>query len=338
MPTWLEWALGLVAGSGLFVLAMPWLVRPFWIAVTCPRYGLSVRGAGNIPKSGPVLIVANHVSWVDGFLLAAACPRRARFLVYAVYIDVPGLRFLARRGGLIPVPATGPRAQRAALDAARKALDRGETVCIFPEGQLSRNGLTGSFRRGLEAILSGRDTVPVIPAYLDHLWGSVFSASGGGFFSHWPRGLRHQVGLVFGPPMPGPVTAFAARQGVLEAGVAAFGFRAAEDQSRIPETVDPALPAWTHPTLGPLTGSTPDIHFADIHQIGQKPGTVGSCLPGVVVRAVDAAGTPLPADAEGRLEALVAGGAGWADTGWAGRVDRDGFVSLAATQENVEKN
>lgn len=329
MPPWLEWALGLIGGFALFVLVMPWLVRPFWFLVTAPRYGLTVLGAEHVPKAGPVLIVVNHVTWIDGFLLARGCPRRARFLIYALYVDLPIIRLLARRGGLIPVPATGPKAQRAAIDAARKALDRGEVVCIFPEGQLTRNGLTGPFKRGMELILHGREGVPVVPAYLDRLWGSVFSAAGGGFFSSRPTGLRHRVTLAFGPPLPPPVTAFAARQAVLATGAAAFALRpeAGRWAARLPDPVDPDLPGWVHPALGPLTGSAADIHRDDLRQIGGKPGTVGSALPGVALRAVGADGAPLPPDSPGRIEALV-DPAGWNDTGRTGRIDADGFVTL----------
>ena len=63
-------------------------------------------------------------------------------------------------------------------------------------------------------------------------------------------------------------------------------------------------------------------------QVGQKPGSVGLPLPGVAIRAVDESGRPMPADGEGRLEALVAGQSGWVDLDRRGRIDRDGFVIL----------
>ncbi len=111
------------------------------------------------------------------------------------------------------------------IEACRAALDRGEVVAIFPEGQLSRNGLTGRFYRGLEAILKDRGHVPVIPVYLDDLWGSLLSYSQGRFLWKWPQGLRRTVNVVYGPPVSPPITAFTVRQAVMEAGVRAVRFR-----------------------------------------------------------------------------------------------------------------
>jgi 1-acyl-sn-glycerol-3-phosphate acyltransferase len=327
MPSGGWWLGGVAAGLALFVAALPWLVRPLFRLLLWPRYRFRVAGREHIPRGGPVLLAANHVTWIDGFLLVAAIPRRGKALVYASYIDKPILRRLARYVGLIPVPAHGPRAQRAAIEAARRALGRGEAVLIFPEGQISRTGLTGPFHRGLEVLLKGHEGVPVIPACLDNLWGSLFSFSGGRFLRKRPRGLRRTVCIGFGPPVPPPVTAFSARQAVLVAGV-----RAAEllPGGRVPlEAIDRSLPHLEHPELGPLAVSTPDYHRDDVHQTGQKPGTVGQAAPGVALRVVDEEGRPLPPDAEGRVQALVPGRPDWAETGHRGRLDRDGFLRIA---------
>jgi 1-acyl-sn-glycerol-3-phosphate acyltransferase len=326
LPSWAWWAVGAATAAALFVAALPWIVRPLFRLALLPRYGFRVAGGEHVPRSGPGLLAANHVSWIDGFLLAAASPRGGKALINASYIDVPILRPIAHRAGLIPVPSKGPRAQRAAIEATRKALDRGELVAIFPEAQLSRTGFLGSLYRGIEVILKGRDDVPVVPVYLDNLWGSLFSFSGGRFFRKRPRGLRRRVVIVFGPPIPPPVTTFAVRQALQALSVRAAELRGMTPKP--PETFDPALPHWRHPDLGLLAASTADYHRDDVHQLGHKPGTVGQAPPGVALRAVDDSGHPLPADADGRLQALLPGRPGWIDTGCRGRLDRDGFVSL----------
>ncbi len=324
-----EWG-PLLAGAAVvalaFLAALPWLVRPLFRLLLWPRYTIRVRGLEHLPRTGPALLAANHVTWIDGFLLTAACPRRGKALVNASYINWPGFRHLARWVGLIPVPSSGPRAQRAAIDAVRAALDRGEAVAIFPEAQLSRVGLTGPFYRGLEVMLSKREAVPVIPVFLDNLWGSLFSFSGGVTFRKRPQGLRRAVGIAFGAAIPPPIIAFAVRQGVLEAGVRAFELR--RGPSRPLETLDPALPRWEHPELGLLAASTADFHGGGVEQKGQKPGSLGLPPPGVALRVVDDSGAPLPPDSQGRVQALLAGRPDFVETGRQGRLDRDGFLTL----------
>jgi 1-acyl-sn-glycerol-3-phosphate acyltransferase len=315
-------ALGLVA----WVAALPWIVQPFLRLLLWFRYDIRTVGLENLPKTGPVLLASNHISWYDGFFLAAALPRRGTALVNAGVFRLPVVGFLARRCGLISVPFSGPKAQRAAIEVCRQALDEGRVLAIFPEAQLSRNGLTGPFHRGLEVILSKKDDVPVIPVFLDGVWGSVMSFSGGRFLRKRPEGWRRTIVASFGRRVEPPVTAFSVRQAVIVAGVAA---RASLGKPARPlETIDLSLPHLQHPTLGLLTASTADFSIDDVKQVGQKPGSVGQPLPGVAIRAVDEAGQPVPADAEGRLQALASGQSGWVDLDRRGRIDRDGFVML----------
>jgi 1-acyl-sn-glycerol-3-phosphate acyltransferase len=311
----------------LFVAFLPWIVRAFFFLLLFPRYGFRVIGREYVPRRGPALLAVNHVTWIDGFILAAVCPRNGKVLVNASYINRPGLSWLARRAGNIAIPSSGPKAQRAAIEASRAALDRGELLAIFPEAQLSRNGFMGSFYRGIEVVLAGRDDVPVIPVYLDNLWGSIFSFSGARFFRKRPKGLRRFVNVVFGPPVPFPRTTFAIRQAVQEAGVTAYAIRRKADDRL--ETIDLSLPHLNHPDLGLLAVSMPDFDCPGIHQTGQKPGTVGQAAPGVALRVVNDASHLLGPDTEGRLHALVAGRDGWIDTGFRASIDRDGFVRLA---------
>jgi hypothetical protein len=236
---------------------------------------------------------------------------------------MPVVRWLARRVGIIPVPASGPRAQRLAIEAARGALDAGEVLVIFPEAQLTRNGRTGAFHRGLEVIMSGRESIPIIPVALGNLWGSRFSF-GRAETSPRRRLGRRLVPVAFGPPVSAPATAFSTRQAVIAAGVRA---RECCDSSCTPPSFDPNLPHWRHETLGLLTGSSPDVDRGGIRQTGQKPGTVGQALPGVAIRAVDGEGAPLGPDGVGRLEVLLPG-ASWRDAGRQGCLDREGFVTL----------
>jgi 1-acyl-sn-glycerol-3-phosphate acyltransferase len=318
-------ALGVVLLAGV-LFSFRWLAQPVFRVVLLLRYRLIVVGREHIPRTGPVLIAANHVSWFDGFFVAAACPRRGNALVNASYVDWQPMRGWFRWIGLIPVTFSRPKAQRALFQTCRELLDRGEVLGLFPEGQITRTGLTGPFHRGLEAILSGRDDVVVIPCFLDNVWGSIFSFSGGRFFRKKPQGRRRTVIVAFGPPVSPPITAWSVRQAVLEVGVEAFEHR--EGPSRPLETIDPSLPHLDHPTLGPLTGSTQDITQPGLRQLGHKPGTVGLPLPGVALRVVDDTGAVLGPDCPGRLLARVSGRLGWSGVGVRASIHRDGFVRV----------
>jgi acyl-[acyl-carrier-protein]-phospholipid O-acyltransferase/long-chain-fatty-acid--[acyl-carrier-protein] ligase len=325
IPNWIWWVVATGAILAALYAALPVLIRPFLRLLLGVRYRFRIVGAENLPERGPFVLAANHVTWIDGFVLAAACRRRGEALVNATYLTMPVLGHLARRAGMIPIPSKGPRAQRAGIDAARNALARGEGLLIFPEAQISRTGFTGSFYRGIELIMKGYDSVPVVPVFLDNLWGSIFSFAGGRFLTKLPRGWRRTVIIAFGPAVAPPVTTYSVRQATIATGVPAY---AARDRPEPLETIELQLPHWRHPEFGLLAASTADYDRDDIHQTGQKPSTVGQAVPGVALRVVDDAGRELSADTEGELQALLAGRSDWVNTQQRGSIDRDGFVRL----------
>src|SRR5258708_39860090 len=100
-PEWIVAAVTVVTGAAVaFVAALPWFIQPLVRLILFPRYRLRIRGLEHLPRTGPVLLASNHVSWIDGFVMAASCPRRGRVLINADFVSLPVLGGLARRAGL----------------------------------------------------------------------------------------------------------------------------------------------------------------------------------------------------------------------------------------------
>lgn len=200
---------------------------PLWIeipAVFLARvlYRAKVLGVSHVPAAGGAVVIANHLSYVDAFVLQLVCPRPLRFVAYKAP-DIPKLlSWISRIAGAIEVyPGSGPQWQ----DDAVKALERGELVCFFPEWVVSRTGQLMILHSGFEQVAK-RARVPVIPAALDGLWGSVFSFAGNKYLWKSPRLLPTPVCVAFGEPIPYErADCASARRTLMELGTLAFAER-----------------------------------------------------------------------------------------------------------------
>lgn len=196
------------------------LVRFTFRLVARPLFRSRILGREHIPSTGPALLVANHVTYLDGFLIGACVGPVVRFMVWKPYYDHKLLSWGLRIARAIPI-GTRPHTAKQAIERARGELARGQVICIFAEGSISRSGKLLPFQRGLEAIVRGLDA-PMIPVHLGGLWGSAFSFEGGRVFRKRPRTLRHPVTISFGPPMPASSRADEVRQAVEELGARAL--------------------------------------------------------------------------------------------------------------------
>ena len=200
------------------------LVRLGVRALMRALYRIRVIGQENVPKSGPALIISNHLSLMDGFLVGwGARHRKVRFMIYRPYYEHPLWGRFLRPLGAIPIGTSGPRDLAGALKAARKELEAGHVVCIFAEGSVSRTGHMLPFKRGMERVLDGLD-VPIIPTNLDRVWGGLFSFQGGGF-GGWPGKWPWPVTVRFGKPLPSTTPAPVVRQTVSELASESFALR-----------------------------------------------------------------------------------------------------------------
>jgi len=196
-----------------FLLLPEFAMRFAAVTLTNTLYKLRIKGAEYVPEHGPALLVANHVSFVDGFLISACCSRHIRFLMHQDYYRMPWFHPFVKWLGFIEVPAgASPGALRRMFEAAQAALREGHVVCVFPEGKLTRNGVMDEFRGGFARMLPEDLDVPVIPVRLGMVWGSIFSYYHGRVRPRIPMELPHPAAITFGPPVPRDITPFALRQ------------------------------------------------------------------------------------------------------------------------------
>jgi acyl-[acyl-carrier-protein]-phospholipid O-acyltransferase/long-chain-fatty-acid--[acyl-carrier-protein] ligase len=180
-----------------------------WLA-THTVYRIRIEGREHIPARGPALLIANHVSMIDAFLIGGCIQRFIRFVVYKPYYESKLFKPVLSQMNAIPIQGGDPECVEQAVARARQELADGHLVCIFPEGMVTRTGELMPFKRGFERIVEGLD-VPIVPIRLDGMWGSVFSFSGGRFFWKRPQSFPYPVTVTFGEALPATTTADEAR-------------------------------------------------------------------------------------------------------------------------------
>jgi 1-acyl-sn-glycerol-3-phosphate acyltransferase len=184
----------------IYLLVPEFLMRFLVWMLVHSVYRLEKSGLERIPDEGPALIVANHVSFVDALVIAAAVRRPVRFVMDHRIFGVPLLNFVFRTGKAIPIASAkeDPQMMERAFAEVAKALREGDLVCIFPEGRITDTGELYPFRPGLKRILE-ETPVPVVPVALRGLWGSFFSREGGAAMSRpWRMRPFAKIGLAVG--------------------------------------------------------------------------------------------------------------------------------------------
>jgi len=194
-----------VVGAYIFLVVPEYLLRFIAFVLSHTIYRLRLKGEQHIPTEGPVLLVCNHVSFIDAVLLMAVSPRPVRFIMDHRIFRIPVLGWLFKLVKAIPVASQkeDPLAYAKAFEAASQVLREGDVLAIFPEGGITRDGTLQPFKAGLMKILE-TDPVPVVPMALKNLWGSFFSRAEGGTAMVKPfrRGLFSRVEVVVGEPVP----------------------------------------------------------------------------------------------------------------------------------------
>lgn len=207
-------ALAAAAGAVLAMARLPEaLLRLVVRLVMRNRYRLEVLGFEHMPADGQgVLLLGNHISWLDWAMVQLACPRHVHFVMERSIYERRYLKWLLDLYRVIPI---SPGSSRDGMERVSELLKKGEVVCLFPEGSISYSGQLAPFKRGFERIVREvDDAVVILPFYLRGLWGSRFSRSNARLKSARRAGWKRDVIVAFGEPMSVSSSAVEVRQAV----------------------------------------------------------------------------------------------------------------------------
>jgi 1-acyl-sn-glycerol-3-phosphate acyltransferase len=156
-------------------------------------FRLHVRGQAGIPKTGGVLLIANHQSFLDPWLIGIAPSRQVHYMARDTLFRDGFLQYLGELWNAFPVKRGA--ADLGAIRMAVERLDKGFMVNIFPEGTRSEDGSIGAIAPGMVLILNRcRTDVPIVPVVID------------GAFEAWPRNAKlprpYPIRIEYGRPIP----------------------------------------------------------------------------------------------------------------------------------------
>jgi 1-acyl-sn-glycerol-3-phosphate acyltransferase len=121
-------------------------------------------GPCTLPVAGPAILVCNHLSGLDPFILQSCCSRLIVWMMAREYYEIPTMRWFFRTINAIPVDRRGR--DLAATRSAIRALEAGRILGIFPQGRIGENGEDVPFQTGV-AMVAVKTGVGVYPAYIE---------------------------------------------------------------------------------------------------------------------------------------------------------------------------
>lgn len=161
-------------------------------------YRLKVLGLQNIPDAGPVLLLGNHFSFIDWAVLQMATPRPLRIASNKDHFEKWTLRWVLKRMGIIRIHKKN---EKSAMAQIRAALQNGEAVVLFPEGEVAKTPFIGPFRLDYSEAIKDTEAV-IVPFYIQGLWGSRFAYSASADSQSLGAKLSRVITVSFGAPQP----------------------------------------------------------------------------------------------------------------------------------------
>jgi 1-acyl-sn-glycerol-3-phosphate acyltransferase len=139
-----------------------WIVKAILTPILRALYRIRIEGRDRLPARGPVILAANHRSFMDSLFLPLVIRRRVTFVAKAEYFDDRKTAWFFRGVGQIPIRREGGSASERALAAATDVLEAGGVFAIYPEGTRTRDGNLHRGHTGI-ARLALRTGAPIVP-------------------------------------------------------------------------------------------------------------------------------------------------------------------------------
>jgi len=182
-------------------------------------YKVDVYGLENMPLKGGVLLLGNHISWIDWAIVQIATPRPIKFVMHRSFYDKWYLRWFFEWFRVIPI---GMGQNKSALERIRELLKNGEVVAIFPEGHISYNGQLDEFHKGFEMAVA-QTGAKIVPFYIRGLWGTSFSRAQKYFSKISASSGKRAISVTYGKAMSDEAKAPQVKKAVYELSFHSWG-------------------------------------------------------------------------------------------------------------------
>ncbi len=202
--TTLFYLMGIVALALTVTLFKRYFVETVWSlfeVLASLRYKPVYKGLEHIQGEKALLLLGNHVSWLDWLFLQLPIKKRINFLIDKEIYHKKLFNPVLKKGKTIPL---SPRGFKDAMHEAVKRLQKGNVVAIFPEGEITGTCRLETFHKGFELIEKGEWDGALVPFYIEGTQGSLFARCKKGKRFPLPR---RQITVCFFPPQPKDITA-----------------------------------------------------------------------------------------------------------------------------------
>jgi len=182
----------------IYLTSKRYIIDSFWVAMELlfsPFHKYEYIGLENISKERAVLLLGNHVSWLDWIILQLPIEKHINYMMDKEIYNWRGFHPIFKRGEAIPI---SQKASKDAFKEAHKRLMHKKVVAVFPEGGITSDGELGTFYRGYELIKKDYDG-EIVPFFIDGLFGSLFA-------KYKPKSKKHffqrrVIKIYFGEPV-----------------------------------------------------------------------------------------------------------------------------------------